>query len=77
MMDQGAGAEDAVARLRPPVFWKERDAVASQARLWTAKKLSAAYDALWTAEMRAKTAGAPQELIAADAYRSVARLVGS
>jgi DNA polymerase-3 subunit delta len=75
MMDQGASADDAIARLRPPVFWKERDAVASQARLWTAKKLSAAYDVLWTAEMRSKTAGAPQELIAADAYRSVAKLV--
>jgi DNA polymerase-3 subunit delta len=77
MIDQGASPEDAVAKLRPPVFWKERDAVASQARLWTAKKLNAAYDVLWTAEMRSKTAGAPQELIAADAYRSVAKLVGS
>ncbi len=77
MMDQGASAEDAIARLRPPVFWKERDAVASQARLWTAKKLSAAYEVLWTAEMRSKTAGAPQELIAADAYRNVAKLIGS
>jgi DNA polymerase-3 subunit delta len=77
MMDQGASAEDAVTRLRPPVFWKERDAVASQARLWTGKKLNAAYETLWAAELRCKTAGAPQELIAADAYRSVAKLVGS
>lgn len=76
LMDQGASAEDAVAKLRPPVFWKERDAVASQARLWSAKKLNAAYDVLWSAELRSKTAGAPQELIAADAYRSVAKLVG-
>ena len=60
---------DAIAKLRPPVFWKERDAVAAQARLWTAKKLNAAYDVLWIAELRSKTAGAPQELIAADAYR--------
>jgi DNA polymerase-3 subunit delta len=77
LMDGGASAEDAVAKLRPPVFWKERDAVASQLRLWTAKKLNAAYDVLWTAELRSKTAGAPQELIAADAYRSVAKLVAS
>jgi DNA polymerase-3 subunit delta len=76
LMDQGANAEDAIAKLRPPVFWKERDAVAAQARLWTAKKLNAAYEVLWTAELRSKTAGAPQELIAADAYRSVAKLVG-
>lgn len=77
MIDSGMSSDEAVAKLRPPVFWKEKDAVASQARLWTAKKLNAAYDVLWTAEMRSKTAGAPQELIAADAYRNVARLVGN
>jgi hypothetical protein len=58
------------------VFWKERDAVAAQARLWTQKKLNAAYEVMWAAELRSKTAGAPQHLIAADAYRSVAKLVG-
>jgi DNA polymerase-3 subunit delta len=77
LIDQGMSPTDAIAKLRPPVFWKERDAVAAQARLWTAKKLNAAYDVLWTAELRSKTAGAPQELIAADAYRGVAKLVGS
>lgn len=77
LIDAGASPIDAVAKLRPPVFWKERDAVAAQARLWTAKKLNAAYDVLWTAELRSKTAGAPQELIAADAYRGVAKLVGN
>jgi DNA polymerase-3 subunit delta len=76
LIDGGMSSEDAIAKLRPPVFWKERDAVASQARLWTSKKLNAAYDVMWAAEMRSKTAGAPQELIAADAYRSVAKLVG-
>ncbi len=76
LIDGGASPSDAVSRLRPPVFWKERDAVAAQARLWTAKKLNAAYDVLWSAELRSKTAGAPQELIAADAYRGVAKLVG-
>jgi DNA polymerase-3 subunit delta len=77
LIDSGSSPIDAVAKLRPPVFWKERDAVAAQARLWTAKKLNAAYDVLWSAELRSKTAGAPQELIAADAYRGVAKLVGS
>lgn len=77
LIDQGMSPTDAIAKLRPPVFWKERDAVAAQARLWTAKKLNAAYDVLWTAELRSKTAGAPQELIAADAYRGVAKLVGN
>lgn len=75
-IDAGANPSDAVGKLRPPVFWKERDAVVAQGRLWSAKKLSAAYDVLWAAELRAKNAGAPQELIAADAYRGVAKLVG-
>lgn len=77
LIDEGMSPSDAVAKLRPPVFWKERDAVAAQARLWSGKKLTAGFDVLWTAELRAKTAGAPQHLITADAYRSVAKLVGS
>ena len=76
LIDGGMGADDAVGKLRPPVFWKERDAVVAQTRLWTAKKINAAYEVLWAAELRSKTAGAPQELIAADAYRGVAKLVG-
>lgn len=74
MIDEGASPTDAIGKLRPPVFWKERDAVAAQARLWSAKKLNAAFDVLWSAELRSKVAGAPQSLIAADAYRSVAKL---
>jgi DNA polymerase-3 subunit delta len=76
MIDDGMSPSDAIGKLRPPVFWKERDVVTAQARLWSAKKLAAAYDVLWAAELRSKTAGSPQELIAADAYRSVAKLVG-
>ncbi len=76
LIDQGMSPTEAVEKLRPPVFWKEKDAVAAQARIWSAKKLAAAYDLIWTAELRSKTAGAPQELIAADAYGGVARLVG-
>ena len=76
-IDAGASPTDAVARLRPPVFWKERDAVAAQARSWTGKKLSAAFEILWSAELRCKVAGAPQALIAADAFRGVAKLVGA
>ena len=75
LIDDGAAPSDAVAKLRPPVFWKERDAVAAQARAWSAKKLNAAFDLLWAAELRAKQAGVPQQLIAADAYRGVAKIV--
>jgi DNA polymerase-3 subunit delta len=73
-VDRGASAVDAAGRLKPPVFWKERDAFAAHIRGWTAPRLSAALDVLWRAQLRAMTAGAPQELIAAEAFRAVANM---
>lgn len=75
-VDGGTSAQDAMAKLRPPVFWKEREAFAAQLRAWNAKMLIAALDACWDAEVRSKRAGAPAELLAADAHRNVAKLVG-
>lgn len=73
-IDAGLSPSEAVAKLRPPVFWKDRDAIAAQARAWNTRRIDAAYQILWKAEIRCKSAGAPQDLIAADAYRSVAEL---
>ena len=74
LMEAGSQAADAAQKLRPPVFWKERDAFNAQLRAWSLGALAAALDALWKAQLRAMTAGAPQELIAADAFRAVAGL---
>jgi DNA polymerase-3 subunit delta len=73
-VDKGASPTDAGSRLRPPVFWKERDAFAAHLRAWTTPRLAAALDVLWRAQLRAMTAGAPQELIAAEAFRAVANM---
>jgi DNA polymerase-3 subunit delta len=73
-VDRGASPTDAAAKLRPPVFWKERDAFAAHVRAWTAPRLATALDVLWRAQLRAMTAGAPQELIAAEAFRAVANM---
>jgi DNA polymerase-3 subunit delta len=73
-VDRGASPTDAGAKLRPPVFWKERDAFAAQVRAWTTPRLAIALDVLWRAQLRAMTAGAPQELIAAEAFRAVANM---
>lgn len=73
-VDRGASPVDAAGKLRPPVFWKERDAFAAHIRAWTAPRLSTALDVLWRAQLRAMTAGAPQELIAAEAFRAVANM---
>ncbi len=75
MVDAGASPADAASKLRPPVFWKERDAFAAQIRRWPLGALAAALDVLWKAQVRAMTAGAPQELIAAEAFKAVAGLV--
>lgn len=75
-VDEGMSAQDAMGKLRPPVFWKERDAFAAQLRAWSAKQLIAALDACWAAEVRCKRAGAPAEMLAADAHRTVAKIVG-
>lgn len=74
MVEDGVSAADAGDRLKPRVFWKEREAFAGQVRLWTTPRLLEALKVLWTAELRSKTAGAPQDLIAAAAYRRVAEI---
>ncbi|MET0181732.1 MAG: DNA polymerase III subunit delta [Caulobacterales bacterium] len=75
-VDGGMNAQDAMAKLRPPVFWKEKDAFAAQLRNWPSRKLIGALDLCWEAEVKSKRAGAPQDLLAADAHRAVAKLVG-
>lgn len=68
----GLSARDAGKRLRPPVFWKEIDSFEAQLRRWSQAKLVTALEVVWRAQLRAMTAGAPQELIAVSAYRAVA-----
>jgi DNA polymerase-3 subunit delta len=74
LVESGSQPAEAAQRLRPPVFWKERDAFIAHVRAWSLGALAAALDVLWRAQLRAMTAGAPQDLIAADAFRAVAAL---
>lgn len=74
LVDGGVSPADAGDRLKPRVFWKERDAFAGQVRLWSAPRLQEALNVLWAAELRAKSAGAPQDAIAAAAFRRVAEI---
>ncbi|MGE3248707.1 MAG: DNA polymerase III subunit delta [Hyphomonadaceae bacterium] len=74
LMDKGLSAQDAAGKLRPPVFWKERDAFQAQLARWPSARVLRALDALWAAERAAKQAQSPQELLAADAFRRIAAL---
>jgi DNA polymerase-3 subunit delta len=70
-----ASAAEAGDRLKPKVFWKERDIFAGQVRRWSTAQLQEALSLLWAAELRAKTAKAPQEVIAGGVYRGVAEII--
>lgn len=69
----GAGdVEQAVQRLRPPVFWKIKPRVVAQARAWRPAEIGRALEALLEAEARCKTTGVPAETISARALMGIA-----
>jgi DNA polymerase-3 subunit delta len=67
-LHQVAGARDveqAVDKLRPPVFWKVKARFTAQAKAWTPALLGQTLDGLLEAEARCKTTGMPVESVAA------------
>jgi DNA polymerase-3 subunit delta len=75
LVDHGVAIADAGNRLKPMVFWRERDAFIAQLRRWSMPVLHAALAKCWAAELRCKSAQAPADIIASELFRSVARLV--
>lgn len=74
-IDAGRSARDAVEAARPPVFWKEKDAVARQAERWSTPVLKRVLAELLAAERRIKASGsAPTELLAGHTLIGIARL---
>jgi DNA polymerase-3 subunit delta len=65
MMDEGRSMDDALKSLRPPVFFKDRDAFVGQVRSWPKPRLTAALDYVVRAEAACKKTGAPDFSIAA------------
>ena len=57
----GASAEEAIERLRPPVFFKLRDRFKRQLRVWPPRRAAAALELLVEAERNAKRTGLPPE----------------
>ena len=68
----GGPAEEAMRRLRPPVFWKNEAAFKAQAEAWRPGSLARAMDRLMEAEAACKRSGAPAELLAARALLEIA-----
>ncbi|MEM1381450.1 MAG: DNA polymerase III subunit delta [Pseudomonadota bacterium] len=63
-MAQGQGAGAAMKAIRPPVFFKEQDAVAAQLKKWPLPRLERAAAAIYDAEQACKKTGAPAQAIA-------------
>lgn len=76
MMAEGLSAENAMARLRPPVFYMEQRAFAARLTRWTAPRIDAALDLLLEAELGAKSTGLPDEAIVERAAFKIAAMAG-
>lgn len=66
-VDAGQSAEDAVGKLRPPVFFRAKPGMAAAVSGWNSARLQNALDRLLRAEIDCKTTGMPAELVCARA----------
>jgi DNA polymerase-3 subunit delta len=64
--------DNAMGKLRPPVFWKRKDAFRGQAQAWDQGQLARALERLLEAENRTKTTGLPATAIASRALMEIA-----
>jgi DNA polymerase-3 subunit delta len=62
-MARGMTADSAIAKLRPPLFFKIEDEFRSQLRIWPPGRISGALERLMNAERDCKAAGFPAETI--------------
>jgi len=69
----GSGEEDALARLRPPVFFRLIERFKRQLRTWKPARAAAALETLDEAERQAKTTGLPPETVCRAALLRIAR----
>ncbi|WP_417456385.1 DNA polymerase III subunit delta [Kordiimonas sp.] len=72
-MDQGMNASEAVGKLRPPVFFGERDKFMGEVSRWSSRKVETALDILLEAELECKTTGNPADVICARALLRLAK----
>jgi len=68
----GAKVESAMARLRPPVFWKHRARFQRQVQHWSLEQLTAALSRLTEAELEGKRGRAAGEVVCAHAIFAIA-----
>jgi DNA polymerase-3 subunit delta len=69
----GAAAEEAMGKLRPPVFFKDKERFGRELRLWPKARAQEALLLLTAAERNAKRTGPPPDAICRDALLRIAR----
>ncbi len=72
-VDNGTPAKTAVDAARPPIFWKEKDAVAAELSRWTSAALSHGLSDLLAAERAIKSSGSLGDTMADSAMLTLAR----
>lgn len=72
-MDAGASAEQAMMKLKPPVFFRSADRFRRQLIAWEPARLAAALHVLLEADIACKSTAAPDEALAHRALARVAR----
>lgn len=70
-MDGGSSPEQAMATLRPPVFWNRRGKFEAQLGAWSTTRLEMCLDRLLEAEFRCKSTGMPDDTVCAQALIGV------
>ena len=75
-MDEGTPLKEALKHLRPPLFFKERDAFVAHLRSWPKKRLLSALDYAVRAEAECKKTGSPDFTIASKTCLDISRASG-
>lgn len=76
-MATGLSPDDAMRRLRPPVFFKDQNAFRAELGKWTAPRLAAALELVLAAEVDCKSTGMPDVAVCSRACMRIARAARS
>ena len=71
-IDQGRSFDDAIRQLRPPIHFKQKDALGLQCRAWTTARLTQALSRVARAAKAARLSGALEEAVAEELLMSLA-----
>lgn len=77
LVDGGKSVEQTIGEMRPPIHFKQKDALAAQLRTWRADALDAALAGIATAARAARVSSALEDLLAERLVLTLSRLARS